>query len=559
MAAPSVSLTIRDGGLGIVLPGVGNIHAKLGASPLGLINTLIPVTNPTDGQVALGKGGPLMEAAALALAVGGQSGTRPGGIYCVPVNPTSYGAPSAVAHTGPGTGTMTVAAKPSAPILVKFVLGGATGVATVLFSIDGGLTYPGTPTVTAATLIVPNASFVTLAFGAGTAVTGDIVTVATTGTPTLTSGTGTLIPTVSSACPVDAYTAAATIVTAGALGVAMFTYSLDGGGSVSSPVLIPVSGIYVIPDAGLVLTFVGAFTVGDAYSFTTTTASFSSTDLTTAWTALVGDSRQWFMAHIVGAAATVAASATLAASLETLAAAANANYRFVRVLMEVPTDTDANTLSAFAATVTPHVSWCAGSENTTSPLNGRIFSRNSAWPVAARIAAVPPAEDPGRVASGALLGVLSLARDEFKSPGLDAGRFTTLTTILGLPGFYVTSWRLGATPGSDFTFGQYGRVMDLIAAAYRAGLLKYLNESLRVNGDGTINEKDARSIEAFIEDFIRNSLPSNTISSLTITVDRTVNLLATQNLKSTCRAVPVGYAKNITGDLGFTSSALAVK
>jgi hypothetical protein len=80
-----------------------------------------------------------------------------------------------------------------------------------------------------------------------------------------------------------------------------------------------------------------------------------------------------------------------------------------------------------------------------------------------------------------------------------------------------------------------------------------------VNTDGTISEKDAGRIETYLEDYIRNSLPSFTISSLTVTVNRTNNLLATQNLQSTARVVPLGYAKTITGDLGFTSSALAVK
>lgn len=558
MAAPSVNLTIRDGGLGIVLPGAGNIHVKLGASPLGDLNTIIPVTNPTDGQTALGKGGPLIESIALALAIGGVAAVRPGGIYAVPVNPSSYGSASAVTHTGTGAGTVAVAAKPSAQVLIRCIAGGSSTTSTWQTSVDGGLTWSATWTA-AATIILPRASFVTLAFGAGTAVTGDVVTIPTSGNPSLTSGSGTLIPTISTASPVDAYSAVVTITGAGALGVAMFTYSLDGGTTTSAPILVPASGTYVIADTGLVLTFASTFVVGDVYAFTTTGASFNSTDLTNAWNALVGDPRQWFMAHVVGAAASVSAAATLAAALEVLAAAASSAYRFVRVLMEVPPDTDANTLSAFAATSTPHVSWCAGYHTINSALSGRDYSRNSAWSVMARIAAIPPAEDPGRVASGALLGVISLARDEFKTPGLDSGRFTTLTTILGLPGFYVTNWRLGANPGSDFTFGQYGRVMDLIAAAYRAGLLKYLNESLRVNADGTINEKDARRIETYIEDFIRNSLPGNTISSLTVTVDRTVNLLATQNLKSTARVVPLGYAKTITGDLGYTSSALAIQ
>src|SRR6266403_1716082 len=180
MAATSVNLTIRDQGLGIVLPGTGNIHVKLGASPLGDLNTIIPVTNPTDGQVQLGKGGPLIEATALALAVGGQGAVKPG--------------------------TVTVTTKPSAQVLIKCITGGSSTTSTWQTSVDGGITYSATWTA-AATIILPRASFVTLAFGGGTAVTGDVVTIPTSGNPSLTSGTGTLIPTISSASPVDAYSA----------------------------------------------------------------------------------------------------------------------------------------------------------------------------------------------------------------------------------------------------------------------------------------------------------------------------------------------------------------
>src|SRR6267378_1477691 len=192
MAAPSVNLTIRDGGLGIVLPGTGNIHVKLGASPLGDLNTIIPVTNPTDGQVQLGKGGPLIEATALALAVGGQGSVRPGGVYCVPVNPSTYGTPSAVTKVGTGAGTVTVATKPSAQVLIKCIAGGSSTTSTWQTSVDGGVTYSPTWTA-AATIILPRASFVTLAFGAGTSIAGDLGTIPTSANPSLSSGTGTLI------------------------------------------------------------------------------------------------------------------------------------------------------------------------------------------------------------------------------------------------------------------------------------------------------------------------------------------------------------------------------
>jgi hypothetical protein len=304
MAAPSVNLTIRDGGLGLALPGTGNIHVKLGASPLGDVNTIIPVTNPTDGQVQLGKASTLMDSTAFALAVGGQGSVRPGGVYAVVVNPTTYGSAGGVTHTGPGTGTMTVAVKPSAQVLIKCIAGGTSTTSTWQTSVDGGQTWSATWTA-AATIILPRATFVTLAFGAGTAVTGDVVTVPTSGNPSLTSGTGTLIPTISSASPVDAYNVIVTITTGGALGVAMFTYSLDGGATTSAVTLVPGGGVFPLPDTGLVVTFAGTLTLGDTYSFTSTGASYSSTDLTNAWNALVGDSRQWFMAHVVGAASTV--------------------------------------------------------------------------------------------------------------------------------------------------------------------------------------------------------------------------------------------------------------
>src|SRR6266403_2095110 len=206
MAATSVNLTIRDQGLGIVLPGTGNIHVKLGASPLGDLNTIIPVTNPTDGQVQLGKGGPLIEATALALAVGGQGAAKPGAVYCVPVNPSTYGTPSAVTKVGTGAGTVAVATKPSAQVLIKCIAGGTSTTSTWQTSVDGGITWSATWTA-AATIILPRSTFVTLAFGGGTAVTGDVVTIPTSGNPSLTSGTGTLIPTISSASPVDAYSA----------------------------------------------------------------------------------------------------------------------------------------------------------------------------------------------------------------------------------------------------------------------------------------------------------------------------------------------------------------
>jgi hypothetical protein len=570
MAAPGVSVTVRDGGLGIVPPGAGNLFAKIGPSPLGVVNSVNSVSDNTSLQKACGNGGLMVEAAALALAAGGQGPVRPGGLLLVPVNPTTYGTATAVVQSGTGP-AVTVAIKPPNAFQLKCILGGAAATATFQMSLDGGINYGATFT-SAATLITPGASFTTLAYGAGSAVAGDIFTVATSGTVTQTSGSGTLAITLSSACPVDAYTVVVTVTAGGALGAGFFTYSLDGV-TVSQPFLIPASGTAILADGsdplkagqcstGLVLTFAaGTYVVGTTYSFTSTTASYTTTDLTNAFNALYVDTRysSGIGLHVVGPASTVANAATLLASLDTLMGTAAGSFKFDRAMIEVPSDTDANTLAAFNASSSNRVGAAAGFHKYTSPLNGRVQSRPAAYSVMARAGAVPAQNDLGRVLDGSLVGVVSLARDEFQTPGLDAGRFSTLTSIPGRNGYWVTNGRLFSQAGSDFTYWQYGRVIDLGSFYTRLGLLNFLNDSVRVNGDGTIAEKDAKAIENYVDSFVRNAMPPGSFSDFIIQISRTNNVLSSQTILPTARIIPLAYAKQIALDLGFTNQGLVVK
>lgn len=572
MANPGVTVTVRDGGLAIVPPGVGGFFAKIGPSPLGVVNTVYSIADQTTLIKTLGNGGSLVESAALALVAGGQGPVRPSGLLLVPVNPSTYGTATAVTHVGPGTGSVAITLRPPIAYQIKCITGGATGVATFQTSIDGGLTYGPTWT-TSGTVVVPGVPFHTLAFGAGTAVTGDVITISpNTGAGTLTSGSGTLAVTHSAASPVDAYSIIITIVVAGGLGVGMFTYSLDGGTTPSQPFLIPGSGVFPIPDGldpnkpgnantGVLATFSGTFVVNDTYSLTTTSASYNTTDLTNAFNALVADSRMssGVGLHIVGPASTSAAAATLLAALDVLMASAAASFKFNRAMIEVPSDTDANILAAFASASSLRVGAAPGFEFQISSINGRKQSRSAGWQAMARAGCVAPSEPLGRVASGSLPGAVSLVRDEAVTPGLDAGRFTTLTSIIGRNGFYVTgAGRLMAPGGSDFTFWPYGRVIDLVSYFGRLAFLNYLNDTVRVNSDGTILEKEARKIEQFADQYIRAGLAGQ-ISDLFVQISRTNNVLSTQTIIPTVRAVPLGIALFINVDIGFTNTALQVK
>ena len=551
MGIPDVNMTIQDGALGIAPPSSANLQLKIGLAPKGQLNTLFGVGDLTTLVGLLGRGGPLTEAAALAIQAGNA-------VYVINATPTTYGAVGTVSKiASTSAATLAASPKPSFPIVVRCAVGGTVGNATVQFSTDGGATF-GTAVVSAATVLIPNAPFVTVAMAAGTYVAGDTWTISTAGASTF-SGSGYNGVTESSASPVDAYSLVVTVIDAGALGAGTFVYSLDGGNTYSAKILVPAAGVYVIPDTGLVLTFTGSVGAGDSWSCPVSAPSYTGTELTVAMTAALADARTWGFVHVVGAPSSVANAATLATTLHGLLVTAASQYRFARGIIEVPADTDGNTITAFASTATDRVSWCAGYATMTSPLSGRQVSRNAAYAVAARAASVPVSQDLGRVATGSLTNVGALGRDEQATPGLDAQRFTTLRTIIGRQGKYCTTGRLGAAFGSDFSLWQNGRVLDVACGTARDRLLQFLNSSVRVNADGTIYEKDAKQIEAYVDAGLRAALTQpGDASDVSVVVSRTANILSTQILPVSVRVLPLGYAKWIAVDIGFANPSLTV-
>ena len=552
MALPSITLTVLSNGLGQLPASSANVCTKLGICSVGIPNTLYPEADVSTAQTQLGAG-PLVEAVVDSLIVAG------GTVVAVPLNPSTPGTLGAVDATGAtGTGVVTVSSAPVQPIDVSIVTGGALGTMTFKYRINGGPYSAAIPTTGGSFSYAVPGTLTTLTFAAQTYTAAAVFTISKLGVVTIV-GTGTASWVTQASSPLDAYAIVATIVTAGALGVGVFTVSVDGGNNqVGGNILIPSGGSYAIPGTGVVLAFSAAtYNLADFYKAATTPASFSTSDVTTAMAAVLADPTEFGFFHVIGQPANSAGAASMSAVIDTQAQNAFAAFRFIFGINECPTsESDSTVASAYANFVSDRTMVCAGDIAHISAVNGRVVRRNCSTVVATRLALVKPKEHPGKVKTGAVKNVKSIYRDEFKTPYLDAQRFTTMRTWPKKRGYFITRGMMMADNGSDFSNVMNRRVMDVALGYLYQALLQIANDELAVDPKtGFIYEPVAARLERFIRNAIIVGLDGNVIDA-TVTVSRTEPILTSKRFPASVGLLPYGYSEFITGTIGFVNPAL---
>lgn len=375
--------------------------------------------------------------------------------------------------------------------------------------------------------------------------------------------------------PYDRYSVVIRITRTGQQGEATYRYSLDGGATYSSEIVIP-EGSSPVPlgNTGLTADFPwsdpqepevpGTYTAGDTYSVEASAPTYDLESLNEMIDAAIGSSAPWEMLYVVGS--TVEEPEDLLAQIALLDAklgAATQQHRYAFGIVEIPVGVGPETpaiLSGILLTVaSTRVMAVPAGATVTSAITGRPQSRSAALPVVQRLASIPISEDPGRVRSGPLPGVTSVQWDEARLGGLDEARCTTLRTHVGRQGYFVTNGRMLAPEGSDFDMVMRRRVMDRACAIAYDGLLDYVGESVRVDSEtGHILESDAKAIEAFVGSKLDAALTDEGhVSSVRVEVRRNDNVLATNKLRASVRIVPLAYAKEIEAEISFENPAIS--
>jgi Protein of unknown function (DUF2586) len=382
-----------------------------------------------------------------------------------------------------------------------------------------------------------------------------------TGSSTCTGASG--VPALDSLNLLVQFTQGVTVGQSGGL----YTYSFDGGLTVSAPqslpATVPALASFKAPDGTALAAFsfsAGTIAPGSWYQSFASRAQPNSTDIAATLTALANTKQIWEGVFIDSPYVT----GTTVSQIDTWLAGLEAKGQFHFALLStrhktrafngpgntVMSETEAAFATAMQTLTGTDVSerTCVGTDAgaITSTLTGISQQRPTALFLAARAMLIPVGEDPAFTGRGQLTGVgVSDQRgnpfwhDEYVSPTLDGLRLVTLTTFApnsGNEGVYITNANVLSSGGSDFVWLQHLRVMNLACTVAFQVLSKQLSIGVAkgpkdpVTGVITIAPEDADRINGL------------------------VNAQLTRQLKGQCTAVDFELATD--DDLSSNSSSL---
>jgi hypothetical protein len=590
--ANAVRVNVLDGNLGLQ-PGSNQNTVLLMGCCLGnnagggVANTLYNFGDPVTAANSL-VGGELLEMVTYVLK------SAPGSIVqAMPLNPTTRGGIGAFTKVGTGALVITPTLAPHGAITITCTTGGTLGIAVFTFGVTNpitGVTTTSAPVTSAAgwssTGYAIPGTYVTWVATAGTYISGgsaDIYTISTLGAITHPQGAGPAVGTFT-ASPVDSYyKPQVTITLGGAVGTSQFTYSLDGGSSVSST--ITSSASYAIPGTGIVLGFSGTAVAGDVYTCSGVAApTFANTDLTAAGTALTTTFVNSFFSSligIVGAVASAAAWATQVAATETIALSFNALNVYPRFLVGGPTvgtvlpnagsvtvdaaDTDSVVIAARAGMSAPHVCVAAGDGLMAGAYTGLVFRRNAVWAAIGRAAAVQASQDVGAFADGGVTSFTSCVRDDFANAlSFFNSGITSLQTYGAGSAVFINRGLMGTVSTSDYYTLTNARVIDqasgIAVLAARPYILARIPTQTRNGVQGTIREDYAQRIESKMNTAEQAGLPVAALPignavAVNCTVTRTNNIYSSGQLILTVAVQPWSYPTTVIVNIGMTLQA----
>ena len=182
-----------------------------------------------------------------------------------------------------------------------------------------------------------------------------------------------------------------------------------------------------------------------------------------------------------------------------------------------------------------------------------------------RLASIPVQRNIGRIRDGAVEnmaafftsgGKVESLSDQWKSIN-DKG-YIFLQNYVSRSGFYFSDDPTLTQVDDDFKTLANGFVMDKAVLLAYDVLLDYLKDEVPINTDGTIHPAIIKSWQAAIDTQIRSLMVNaGELSDVQVKIEANQNVVYTGQILISIALLPVGYAKYITVNIGFTTNTEA--
>ena len=130
--------------------------------------------------------------------------------------------------------------------------------------------------------------------------------------------------------------------------------------------------------------------------------------------------------------------------------------------------------------------------------------------------------------------------------------YVFLKKHIGRSGSYFTDSHTCTPVTGDYAYIENGRTMDKAIRSLRTFLLPQLASPVLVNSDGTLTEDTISYYETLCARALEIMQRDTEISAFNVIIDPAQDVLSTSEIEITVEIVPVGVARTITVNIGFT-------
>lgn len=181
--------------------------------------------------------------------------------------------------------------------------------------------------------------------------------------------------------------------------------------------------------------------------------------------------------------------------------------------------------------------------------------------VLGRLARIPVQRNIGRVADGPAESLAayftSNAKVESQQSGWDAIHkkgYIFLRSFVSKSGYYFNDDLTLTAETDDFVSLARGLVIDKSVVLGYATLVENLLDEVEVTAEGKIHPAVVKGWQAQVERALSTMVEAGNLSNAECYIDEQQNILSTGKLNVAIRLQPVGYAKQINVNIGFTTT-----